>query len=171
MVSINVINSVLSVIKNLAFDKNSISELSENNLIETENALKVLVSHGYVLKSNSKGINKGKKYKFTYYTASESAKEILNNGGFTKQLSMKEKNRTSIKNKLSIKDSNVNGQINQGSIIEKNENIALKNTNQQGEKEKQQSTIAKFISKWFWYFFIPLIIGLILLKIQFKWFK
>ena len=118
MVSVNVINSILSVIDRFVFDKKSISSLSKINLMETENALKVLISHGYVLKSNSKGINKGKKYKYTCYTASEAAKEILKNGGFTKQLSMKEKSKTSVKNKLSIKDSNISGHINQGSLLE-----------------------------------------------------
>ncbi len=167
MVSINVINSVLSVIRNLALDKKSIGEMSENNLIETENALKVLISHGYVLKSKSKGFNNGEKYKFTYYTASESAKEILNNGGFTKQLSMKEKSKTSIKNKLSIKDSNVTGQINQGQHLEKNKAIISKQSGQLSENEKQQS----IISKWFWLFLIPLVVGIIVIAVQFKWFK
>ncbi len=170
MVSIGTLNSVLTVIKNLMYDKKTISELSKLNLIETENALKVLISHGYVLKSNSKGVYNGGKYKYTYYTASESAKEVLNNGGFTKQLSMKENNKTSIKNKLTIKDSKVN-QVNHSSVLEKNEAIILKQIKTPKENEKQQSAITKIIGKWFWLFVIPLVIGLILIAIQFKWLK
>lgn len=119
MVSVKTINGVLFVMTKFMLDKKSISESSKISLIETEYAIDVLVSNGYVLKSTSKGINdKGKKYHYTYYTASESAKEILNNGGFTKQLSMKEKSKTSVTNKLSIKDSSISGIINQGSLLE-----------------------------------------------------
>lgn len=172
MVSVNVINSILSVINRLALDKKSISSLSKNNLIETENALKVLVSHGYVLKSNSKGINKGQKYKYTYYTASESAKEILNNGGFTKQLSMKEKSKTSIKNKLSIKDSNVNGQINQG--LYKEYNPINNTTNDIPSKNEPKSiwlSIWKFTDHKLISQIILIIISLILGYFGFKYLK
>ena len=51
MVSVNVINKVLSVIDKLSLDKQSISDISEINQVEIENALNVLISHGYVLKS------------------------------------------------------------------------------------------------------------------------
>lgn len=119
MVSVKTINGILLVMTKFMLDKKSISESSKISLIETEYAIDVLVSNGYVLKSTSKGINdKRKKYHHTYYIASESAKEILNNGGFTKQLSMKEKSKTSVKNKLSIKDSSISGIINQGSLLE-----------------------------------------------------
>lgn len=119
MVSVKTINGVLLVMTKFMLDKKNISESSKINLIETEYAIDVLVSNGYVLKSISKGINdKGKKYHYTYYTASESAKEKLNNGGFTKQLSMKEKSKTYVKNKLSIIDSSISGIINQGSLLE-----------------------------------------------------
>lgn len=169
MVSINVINRVLSVIDKFSLDKQSISDLSEINQAETENALNVLISHGYVFKSTSKGINKGRKYKINYYTASESAREILNKGGFTKQLSMKENTRTSIKNKMSIKDSTVN-QVNQGSFL-KDDTIILKQTKTASENENKQRATTKIIGKWFWLFLIPLVIGIILIAIQFKWFK
>lgn len=170
MVSVNVLNKILFEIKDLMIDDKSISESSNINLLETKYALNVLISHGYVLKSNSKGTHKGKKYKFTYYIASESAKEILKKGGFTKQLTMKENNKTSIKNKMSIKDSTVN-QVNQGSVLKKNEAIILKQTKTPKENEKQQSAITKRIGKWFWLFVIPLVIGVILIAIQFKWFR
>ena len=81
MVSVNVINKVLSVIDKLSLDKQSISDISEINQVEIENALNVLISHGYVLKSTSKSLHKGKKYKTNYYKASESAIEILNKLG------------------------------------------------------------------------------------------
>lgn len=170
MVSVNVLNKILFVIKDLMYDDKTISELSNINFLETKYALKVLISHGYVLKSNSKGIHEGKKYNFTYYIASESAKEILNKGGFSKQLTMKEINKTSIKNKMSIKDSKVN-EVNQGSVLEKNEAIILKQTKTPKENEKQQSAITKIIGKWFWLFIIPLVVGVILIAIQFKWFR
>ena len=169
MVSVNVISKVLSVIDKLSLDKQSISDISEINQVEIENALNVLISHGYVLKSTSKSLHKGKKYKTNYYKASESAIEILNKGGFTKQLSMKENTKTSIKNKLSIKDSTVN-QINQGSFLKDN-NIILKQTKTPSENENKQSAITKSIGKWFWLFVIPLVIGIVLIAIQFKWFK
>ena len=171
MVSTKTLNGVLRVIIRLSLDAKSISGLAKINLIETEYSLKVLISNGYVLKSKSKGIHEGKKFHYVYFKASESAIEILNNGGFTKQLSMKEKSKTSVKNKLSIKDSNVNGQINQGSFLEKNEAIILKQTKVPNENEKQQSAITKSMGKWFWLFVIPLVIGVVLIAIQFKWFK
>lgn len=169
MVSTTTLNGVLKVIKDLILDEKSISELAEINLIETKHALNVLISHGYVLKSDSKGLKEGKEYHYKYYVASESAKEILNNDGFTKQLSMKNNNKTIVKNKLYIKDSSFSGQINQGSVLEKNEVIISKQINEHKEKEKR--TINKFIDKWFWLFLIPILIGIILILIQFKYFK
>ena len=82
---------------------------------------------------------------------------------------MKENTKTSIKNKLSIKDSTVN-QINQGSFLKDN-NIILKQTKTPSENENKQSAITKSIGKWFWLFVIPLVIGIVLIAIQFKWFK
>lgn len=141
MVSVNVINSILLVIEKLTLDKKSISEISKINLIETENALNVLLSHGYVLKSNSKVNHKGKKYKFIYYIASESAKEILKKGGFTKQLSMKENNKTSIKNKMSFKDTTINGNVGQDSRFE---NMPINNnTNDTSIKKEPKSILFK----------------------------
>lgn len=172
MVSTKILNGVLIVIKNFMLDKKCISELSNINLNETKYALDVLVSHGYVLRSHSKGINdEGQKYSYVYYVASESAKEILNDGGFTKQLSMKEKSKTSVKNKLSIKDCTVNGQVNQGSLLEKNETIVIKQTSNPQTNEKQQSAIVRFIDKWFWQIIIPLVLGITLITIESIWFK
>lgn len=118
MVSVKILNSIVFSIKDFMLDVNSISELSSVKPIETKYALDVLVSHGFVLMSQSKGVHKGKKYNFTYYIASESAKEILLNGGFTKQLSMKEKNVKKIKNNLNINNSTINGQVTQDSSFE-----------------------------------------------------
>ena len=42
----------------------------------------------------------------------------MKKGGFTKQLSMKENNKTSIKNKMSFKDTTINGNVGQDSRFE-----------------------------------------------------
>jgi hypothetical protein len=173
MVSTKTLNGVLKVITNFMLDKKSISELSKINLIETKYALDVLVSNGYVLRSNSKGINdKGQKYSYVYYVASESAKEILNDGGFTKQLSMKEKSKTSVKNKLSIKDSTVNGQVNQGSLLENSP--INSNTNAIPSKNEPKSIwfrIWKFTDHKLIAQIILIIISLILGYFGFKYLK
>ena len=48
---------------------------------------------------------------------------------------------------------------------------AVKQTKTPSENENKQSAITKSIGKWFWLFVIPLVIGIILIAIQFKWFK
>jgi hypothetical protein len=139
MVSTKSINGILKVIEKLMLDTKSISELSKISLIETEYALKVLVSNGYVLKSKSNGVYEGKKYRYVYYVASESAREILNNGGFVKQLSMKEKGTPSVVNKVSIKDSKVEGQINQGSNLDATHNNITNYNNSNPVESKNDS--------------------------------
>jgi len=125
MVSTKTLNAIVFTIKDFMLDAKNISDISKVSLEETKYALKVLVSRGYVYIHNSKGVHKGENYYFTYYYASESAKEILIDGGFKKQLSMKEnsiKKSKTINKNISINNSTV-GDVNYESLFSESPKI------------------------------------------------
>lgn len=163
MVSTKTLNAIVFTIKDMMLDAKNISDISKVSLGETEYALKVLVSRGYVYVYHSKGVHKGENYHFTYYSASESAKEILIDGGFKKQLSMKEKSTTKIKNNMTINDSNINGQVNQGSSFENSPiNNNINETPIKNEPKSILEKIWKFTDHKVVAQIIIIIIGLVL---------
>lgn len=78
---------------------------------------------------------------------------------------------------IELKNDNVINHFNNSTIGQFNQSDELsvlktemKQMIQPKEKEKQQNAIAESIGKWFWQIVIPLLIGIVLLAIQQKWF-
>jgi len=174
MVSIKTLNKVVKSISLLTLSTKDISEDSDIRLSEVKHALKVLMSHGYVHKTNFEKDYKESGVKGITYSASESAKEILNSGGFTQQLSMKEKGRNKTINKnISIKDSTVNGDVNYEPLFSK----SPKNINVQATPTKNDDKSMLFYVCYEWVnnnkilcgIIIAILIGIFKKQTLFSW--
>lgn len=144
MVSIKTLNSIISALYQFTWSAKNISEITGISLSEVKYSLKVLVSHGYAHKTNFERDYKKSGIIGITYSASESAKEILDSGGFTQQLSMKEKNgkkSKTINKNISINNSTV-GDINYDSLF--SESPKTNSTNAIPAKNDAKSILYRF---------------------------
>ncbi|MFE3866850.1 hypothetical protein ACFX5E_02025 [Flavobacterium sp. LS2P90] len=94
---------------------------------------------------------------------------FIENGGFKEYYKLKKERELEIKNITNNFNNSTIGQFNQSddlSVVK----TEIKKIIQPKEKEKQQNAIAESIGRWFWQIVIPLLIGVVLLAIQQKWF-